>query len=270
MGSSIKNSIGVKIKIPNYVIKQRIDRGGFGFVYKAVEVEEGRGAYGKVIAVKIPAPEEKGEFEREARIALTFNHRNVVKVYDFLKINNEVAMIMEYLGEKDLNKIIHDHHYYDYETLLYLCREVAKGLYYIHKQGIIHRDVKPNNILVSEDLKKVKITDFGFAHPPKRWWQKEIRGGTQTYASPEQKKREKLDTRSDIYSFGKVMFTLFARKLKRNERHFNPPGSMYSVIGFVKGQIPEKIEKVVMRAIRKRREKRYASMEELINDLNQC
>ncbi|MGB9643417.1 MAG: serine/threonine-protein kinase, partial [Candidatus Ratteibacteria bacterium] len=181
---------------------EKIGVGAFATVYKAYSQLQ-KPTYGKVVAIKIlnekvyGASESKviKQFEREANIAMQLNHENVVKVYNWGKFNGRYAMIMEYVDGKNLNEFIHEPGKYGFSTLVEIGYKIACGLVHIHGHGIVHKDIKPENVLISNDLKVVKITDFGIAKVPRRWWQRDLfeRAGSErrfshiSYAAPEQK-----------------------------------------------------------------------------------
>ncbi len=214
-----------------YYLGEKIGVGAFATVYKAYSQLQ-KPTYGKVVAIKILNEKVYGEkeskvirqFEREASIAMQLNHENVVKVYNWGKFNNRYAMIMEYIDGKNLNEYIHEPGKYGFQTLVQIGYKIACGLVHIHSHGIVHKDIKPENVLISNDLKLVKITDFGIAKVPKRWWQRDIfdRAGSErrfshiSYAAPEQKEGNS-DTRSDIYSLGVLIDELMTVKLSLPE-----------------------------------------------------
>ncbi len=98
---------------------------------------------------------------------MQLSHENVVKVYNWGKFNGRYAMIMEFVDGKNLNEFIHEPGKYGFNTLVEIGYRIACGLVHIHSHGIVHKDIKPENVLVSNDLKTVKITDFGIAKVPK-------------------------------------------------------------------------------------------------------
>jgi len=210
-----------------YNLQEKIGVGAFATVYKAYsQLQEP--TYGKVVAIKILNEKVHGasenkvikQFEREANIAMQLNHENVVKVFNWGRFNGRYAMIMEYVDGKNLNEFLHEPGKYKFETLIEIGYKIALGLIHIHAHGIVHKDIKPENVLISNDLKTVKITDFGIAKVPKRWWQRDFfeRAGSErrfshiSYASPEQKTGHS-DARSDIYSLGVLIDELILVKL---------------------------------------------------------
>lgn len=210
-----------------YYLSEKIGVGAFATVYKAYSQLQ-KPSYGKVVAIKILNEKIHGtseskvirQFEREASIAMQLNHENVVRVFNWGKFNGRYAMIMEYVDGKNLNEFIHEPGKYSFETLVEIGYKIACGLMHIHVHGIVHKDIKPENVLISNDLKTVKITDFGIAKMPRRWWQKDLfeKAGSErrfshiSYAAPEQKAGYS-DIRSDIYSLGVLIDELVLVKI---------------------------------------------------------
>ncbi|MCX7706308.1 MAG: serine/threonine protein kinase [bacterium] len=214
-----------------YYLAEKIGIGAFATVYKAYSQLQ-KPTYGRVVAIKIlnekiyGASESKviRQFEREANIAMQLSHENVVKVYNWGRFNGRYAMIMEYVDGKNLNEFIHEPGKYEFITLVEIGYKIACGLVHIHSHGIVHKDIKPENVLISNDLKIVKITDFGIAKVPRKWWQRDLfdRAGSErrfshiSYAAPEQKEG-RSDPRSDIYSLGVLIDELLTVKLSLPE-----------------------------------------------------
>ena len=143
-----------------YVLEKVVGGGNYTKVYRAHSVFA-KPIYGKVVAIKIlklaGGRRERvrliKQFEREAEIAMSLNHPNVVKVFNFGKINHYYAMVMEFVDGKNLKEIIYEREKFGLPFLVKICYEAGKGLAYIHQNRIIHKDVKPDNILVSHDYK---------------------------------------------------------------------------------------------------------------------
>jgi len=214
--------------IGGYVLEELIGSGGFSRVYRALN--NGQGKYGPSIAIKILharrlTRNEIKLFQREASIAKSLEHKNVIKVYDFFENNGNYFIFMELLN-KDLKRFIDEEKkkikQKNLEDIIYfIIKESAEGLNYIHKNNIIHKDFNPSNILLSYDLKKVKITDFGLAKK-KSIWKKDLfkPAGTQGYIAPEEKRKKRgtYDKRVDIYAFGKTIEYIFnSLNIKKTE-----------------------------------------------------
>ena len=267
------------LNIKGYEIEKYIDEGGFATIYRAFYKGEGSPPYGgETIAVKALHPWKSDkktirDFEREAKIALTLDHPNVIKTYDFLKEGGFYVIVMEDFRGKNLSELIKDGKDYSLSQLLFFLKEIGKGLSYIHNHGIIHKDIKPQNVLLSEDLKVVKITDFGVAKPESLWRRDITPAGTVTYASPEQKAGLPLDRRSDIYSFGKLMFELLVEKIPFHSVRREDRAQKKFAIRFgaapriINPNIPKPLEKIILKSTKKRPSDRYQSMEEVLSAL---
>jgi len=210
-----------------YCLGEVIGGGRYTKVYKAYSFLA-HPPYGNPVAIKILNLKagifEKSklisQFEREAEIAMQLDHPNIVKVFNFGRFNRYYAMIMEYVDGKNLNEFIHEPGKYNFSALVEIGYKIACGLIHVHSHGIVHKDIKPENVLISNDLKIVKITDFGIAKVPRRWWQRDLfdRAGSErrfshiSYAAPEQKSGHS-DARSDIFSLGVLIDELITVKL---------------------------------------------------------
>jgi len=278
-----------------YCLLEKIGVGAFATVYKAAS-QSPESAYGKIVAIKILNERVRGaaenkvikQFEREANIAMQLIHENVVRVFNWGKFNGRYAMITEYVDGKDLNAFIHSPEKYGFQTLVEIGYKIAKGLVYIHSHGIVHKDIKPENILISNDLKTVKITDFGIAKVPRKWWQRDIfdKAGSErrfshiSYAAPEQK-IGCSDMRSDIYSLGVLIDELLTAKLsipevagKNNQDYFRRISEV--ILKYKKSQqllsanlpIPEEFKCILTKATQDDLEARFATSEELAWELS--
>jgi serine/threonine protein kinase len=208
--------------ISHYEVLARIGEGGMGAVYKARDTELGRSVAMKVLHPNVAAdPERRARFLREARAASSLNHPNIVTIYDLLKHEGTDIIVMELVDGHALNELIQRKPLPLMQTLK-IGIQVADALAKAHAAGIIHRDLKPANILVSKDG-NAKVVDFGIAKLTERLTPEEEVAtvsavnphtdsgtvlGTAAYMSPEQAQGEPLDTRSDIFSFGCVLYEM--------------------------------------------------------------
>ena len=277
-----------------YVFEKVVGGGIYTKVYRAYSVFA-KPTYGKVVAIKIlrltGSRRERAklikQFEREAEIAMSLNHPNVVKVFNFGKIDNYYAMIMEFVDGKNLKEIIYEREKFQLPFLIKICYEAGKGLSYIHQNKIVHKDVKPDNILVSNDYKVVKITDFGIAKLPSRKFGKDIfpKGGTITkfsaisYIPPEQAEGD-ADYRSDIYSFGVTIDEVICAKLSISGRDDEDYFARIDIPSQRKKMgkqrvlcehldIPEKLKKIIIKATEPDRNLRYQKIDDMLKDLEE-
>lgn len=201
------------VSISGYAVTSRLGEGGMGAVFKAVHELTGRKVAIKVLPPHLAADETyRKRFMREARSAGSLNHHNITKVYDVGEQNGLYYMVMEYVEGESIANIVWASGPLNAEYSLTVAREVAQGLAHAHENGIVHRDIKPDNIMLN--LERVtKITDMGLAKKLKMaedspdLTQEGMVLGTPKYMSPEQILRpESVDHRTDIYSLGATLY----------------------------------------------------------------
>lgn len=197
------------IQIPGYKVLRQLGRGGMATVYLAMQESVDREVALKVMSPALMVDPNFGErFLREARIAAKLHHRHVVGVHDVGKYNDIHYIAMEYLPGGSFH--IDDGKPREPTSVLRVVREIATALAYAHSKGFIHRDVKPDNILLHDDGSSA-LTDFGIARANDSATRMTRTGaviGTPHYMSPEQARGRPLDGRADLYSLGVVMFEL--------------------------------------------------------------
>jgi serine/threonine-protein kinase len=196
----------------NYHIVREVAQGGMSVVYEAT-----RNADNARVAIKIITPkftqlaaqlDEAFEKGSEGEIALTLRHPNVIRTYDYGHKAHEYYIVMEFIEGPNLKQLIDQHSSRISEHGLQISIQIARGLAYIHKHGLVHRDFCPKNILLAEDGTP-KIIDFGLAIPAhlKDKWRYD-RSGTAAYMAPEQVRGQKVDARTDVYAFSVSMFEI--------------------------------------------------------------
>lgn len=193
-----------------YELESLIARGGMAEVYLALDTQLNRR-----VAVKILFPEYAREqsfverFRREAQAAANLNHPNIVSIYDWGQSEGTYFIVMEYVKGKSLRELLQEKGKLDSDEIAEYATDVSSALAYAHQNGVVHRDIKPGNILITESG-QVKVTDFGIARAgtSESLTQTGSVMGTATYFSPEQAQGYSVDGRSDIYSLGIVMYEL--------------------------------------------------------------
>lgn len=191
-----------------YRLDSKIGEGGVAIVYKALDITLEREVAVKILRQELTDNEEiVGRFRREAHSAAKLNHPNVVQIYDTGVEGNTYYIVMEYLPEPDLKRIIKEYAPLPLRKTLEVSIQCARALAYAHKQGLVHRDVKPHNILFTDDG-RVKLSDFGIAAAAGEGGLTDagLVLGTAYYISPEQAQGAPATVQSDIYSLGVVMF----------------------------------------------------------------
>ncbi len=257
-----------------YQIIEDLGHGGMGRVYKVFDTEVREKLALKLLNPEIAADEQTIErFRNELKLARTISHRNICRMHDLGREEGAYYITMEYVSGEDLKSLIHRIGALSIGKAVSIARQICEGLAEAHRVGVVHRDLKPQNIMIDRDGNS-RIMDFGIARSVKG---KGITGanvmiGTPDYMSPEQVDGKDPDVRSDIYSLGIVLFEMLTGRLpfegetplsiavkQKSEappdpRKFNP-------------QIPEALKQAVLKCLDKSRDKRYQSAESLSADL---
>ena len=264
-----------KILNGRYQIVELIGRGGMAYVYKAKDLKLNRFVAVKVLREEYTDNEQFiKKFDRESQAAAGLSHPNIVSVYDVGVQDNIYYIIMEYVDGITLKQYLNKKGHLDYEEATQYILEIAEALKCAHEHKIIHRDIKPHNILLTKTLTP-KVADFGIARA--------ITSSTVTltnqtmgsvhYISPEQARGGFVDERSDLYSLGIMYYELLTGQLpfdeestvsiaiKHIQEPLNPPKNLVP-------DLPDSVNKVVVKLTQKKPEDRYQNMDELIRDLD--
>ena len=265
-----------KLLLGRYEVIEKIGEGGMSVVYKAKDR-----LLNRYVAIKILRPEFiKDEqfvenFRKESQAAAGLSHPNIVNVYDVGKEGNIHFIVMELIDGKSLSQVIEEKGKLDYNEAISIAKQVASALSLAHKNQIIHRDVKPHNILITNSG-TAKLADFGIARAVSREslaeGSEKIMGSVH-YFSPEQARGAYVDERSDLYSLGIVLFEMLTGKVPFDGdnpisialMHIN--NKIPTVCDMVKG-VPPQLEKVIEKATSKYQSDRYKSADEIIEDLD--
>jgi eukaryotic-like serine/threonine-protein kinase len=253
-----------------YRVIRKIGEGGMGTVYAGEHVE-----IGKAVAIKILHPAYSTQqdlverFRREARAASRIGHPNIVDVTDFGSTEDGCAyFVMEHLDGIDLADVLSHERRLDASRACNIAIQICRALAAAHAAGVIHRDLKPENIfLVARDGQAdfVKVLDFGIARSmgrARRLTNPGVAMGTPEYMAPEQADGGAVDHRSDIYSVGALIYEMVSGsppQLNRDKEMIPPRG--------VKADIPEELDRIVMRALERDPDRRYQTMGQLDYDL---
>jgi serine/threonine-protein kinase len=260
-------------KIGKYEIVAELGQGGMGVVYKARDLILERLVALKTVTPELVSnPEILKRFYREAKSAGALQHPNIVTIYDLGAADGRPYIAMEFVEGESLQDIISRRAKIPLAAKLKLVQQVCEGLSYAHKQGLVHRDVKPANILVTNDG-NVKVVDFGLVH----WESTNLTQagaflGTIHYASPEQINDERVDSRSDLWSLACVLYELIAYK-----KAFDG-SNIADIVAAVLGAEPEPLSRccpgvpadldtVISQGLKKKIDERYQSLDELLGDL---
>src|ERR687896_119123 len=202
--------------LAGYRIEERIGRGGMGLVYRAEHLKLRRRAAIKIIAPELAEAEGFRErFDREARIAAALQHPNVVTVYDAGEVDGMLYLAMRYIDGSDLAAVLRTRGRLRPYRALDVCRQVAAALDAAHGLGLIHRDVKPGNVLV--EGRSAFLTDFGLTKRLEGTHTEITRAGdvvgTIHYVAPEQIEGNPVTARSDVYSLGCLLYHCLTAKV---------------------------------------------------------
>jgi len=294
-------------RVSHYRVLEIIGGGGMGVVYKAEDIKLGRRVALKFLPEELVNDTATLErFGREARAASALNHPNICTIYEIEEHDGQPFIVMEFLEGQTLRELMSGaavtglatngrNGFLQFQTLLNIATQVTQGLEAAHKKGVVHRDIKPANIFVTAQG-QIKILDFGLAKLQEAetvdvaslndadLTQRQVGNlaltltgvamGTAGYMSPEQVRGEKLDARTDLFSFGLVLYEMAA-----GQRAFTGESTpiLHAAIlndtptpmRELNPDAPDKLERIINKAIEKDRDVRYQSAAEILEDLRQ-
>lgn len=271
------NNLTGKVLGNRYILLDKIGDGGMALVYKARCQ-----LLNRYVAVKILRPEYIQDeefvkkFKRESLAVASLSHPNIVSIYDVGQEDDIYYIVMEYVKGCTLKEYIKDKGKINYIETLNIVRQIALALEHAHKNGVIHRDIKPHNILMTEDG-NVKVTDFGIARATSSTTVTNMGKvmGSVHYFSPEQARGGYTDHRTDIYSLGIVMYEMLTGKLPFDAdspitialKHIQEP---YIEPRSIDPTIPKAVNDIVVKAMEKDINKRYQSARDMIEDIDKA
>jgi len=259
--------------ISHYKILEKLGEGGMGVVYKAQDTKLKRTVALKFLPQELLCDSEsKARFMHEAQAASALNHPNITTIHEIDEVEGECFISMEYIDGNSLKELIYKRTL-AIDQILGIALKIAEGLKAAHKKEIVHRDVKSDNVMVTDEG-EVKIMDFGLA---------KLKGvtkltktgstlGTLQYMSPEQAQGKEVDQRSDVFSFGVVLYEMITGQLPFRGEH--EAAVIYSIVNEIpeplaryKANVSEGLQRIVDKALEKDRNTRYQSAAEVIADL---
>src|SRR5438128_1556630 len=271
-------------KLGNYRILEKIGAGGQGTVYKATDTKLGRAVVIKVLPPELTVKEANlKRFEREARLASALDHPNICTIFDLNEIGGVNFIAMQFVEGKNVRQLVNGRPL-DLRSALSIAIQVTDALAAAHMRGIIHRDIKAGNVMVTPSG-KAKILDFGLA----KLLDDEGMGpggihhtdltevgvpyGTATYAAPEQARGERVDERADIFSTGVLLYEMltgtwpFQGRTSVDVRHAVLHEEPQPLAEVRPGESPPRLQQILDRALAKDRRQRYQKAAELRDDL---
>src|SRR6202045_4927033 len=267
--------LNVGDKLDQYELTELIARSGMASIFKAVDRLNGQ-----TVAIKIPYAHFEsdvvfyGRFQREEEVVRRLDHPNIIKVLTPAR-KSRMYIAMEYVEGVSLRALMRDKQTLETEKALDIACQICEALVYMHSQGVVHRDLKPENILVTHEG-QIKIMDFGIAldESARRltWSGLSSTIGTPDYMAPEQVSGRRGDVRTDIYSLGVILYEMLTGNLpysgpnvytvmrSKTSEDPQPPSAF-------KSDIDPHLEEIVLHAIERSPRDRYASANEMLEDL---
>lgn len=259
--------------VGKYRILDLVGEGAMGVVYRGVDTVLNRTVAIKVMSESVSRQQElRDRFLREAQSAGSLQHPNVVTIYDFGEMEGHLFIAMEFVDGVDLERLLATHEPLTIQQRLDIAIDVLTGLSYAHRHGIVHRDVKPANIRVTEEG-RAKVMDFGVAYlDSSRLTQTGAMMGTPSYMAPEQVVGGKITPLTDVFAMGSVLYELFtgARPFEGNTLH----NTLYKIVSedpvpvlqLMPG-LPPALDRVIRKALSKEPADRHQSALEMADDL---
>lgn len=267
------NFIGKKIE-GRYQISELIGVGGMANVYKATDLSDGKTVAVKMLREEFYENEELlRRFKNESKAIAMLSHPNIIEVYDVCFAHNMRCIVMEYIDGITLKEYMEEQRPLAWKETVHFILQILKALSHAHSKGIVHRDIKPQNVMLLADA-KIKITDFGIA----RFARSESHTltdraiGSVHYISPEQARGDHTDQRADIYSIGVMLYEMLTGQLpfdadspvsvalKQIELEAPSPRG-------INPDIPEGLEEITLRAMEKDPDRRYQSADDMLADI---
>ncbi len=262
-----------KLISKRYKIIKKIASGGMADVFLGVDLKLDRKVAIKILSASNARDKNfVARFKGEAQILAGLNHPNIVQVYDWGEFNSSYFICMEYIEGENLKEIIEKKGAIPPDVVVDYAIQISGALHMAHKNNLIHRDIKPQNILITSEG-RVKVTDFGIAKSMNTDLTRTLNiMGTVHYISPEQAKGEVLDHRTDIYSLGIVLYEMLTADVPfRGENSIDISLKHISEIPLKPSElienIPVRLEKIIMHCLEKNPLSRYSNVKELIVDL---
>ena len=268
------NLIGKSLKNRYYIISF-LGEGGMAQVYVANDVIAKREVAIKIIKDSTSMdPLNIARFQREARASAALKHKNIIEIYDVDEYHGKPYMVMEYVNGKSLKDVLKTRGNLTQTEAIDIVNQLSDALLHAHQHGIIHRDVKPQNVMIKNDG-SIKLGDFGIAlvNDAPHLTQKDIVVGSVHYMAPEVAEGKSATVQSDIYSLGVTFFELITGKLPFTDNNavniaMKHISEQFPSVKKYRVDVDKKIDKIISKACSKEVKNRYPSMADLRKDLN--
>ena len=262
-------------RIGRYELEQLVGRGGMGLVFRAHDTELHRVVAIKTLALHlIPMGAARERFVRESRACAALSHPHIVPMYDVVHDGPVPALVMQYIAGPTLHAWIQERGSMAWQDALKIGSQLADALSAAHEHGLVHRDIKPGNVLLEANGSRALLTDFGLARvlDAATMTQSGILAGTPEYMSPEQARGESVDERSDLFSLGSLIYTMMAGHAPF--RAAEPMAILNRVchasqtpLHRINPEIPLEVSRLVDRLLAKNPQHRFSSAKELRDTL---
>jgi len=270
-----KDTDSIPEYISHYKILGRLGRGGMGDIYKAIQDPLNRVVALKVLPPQFGRDEEFAKrFRIEADAIARLQHQNIVSLYEYGEDNGFRYFAMQFVDGRDLSCHINERKEMAVEEIIDFSKQICRGLRYAHANNVVHRDIKPQNILIDKS-NIVKLSDFGIA---KIFAGSDITMtgftlGTPEYMSPEQALGKGIDQQTDLYSLGIVIYEMLTKKPPFTAG--DPMAIAYKQVHELpvppsakRKETPKRLELIILKALKKNKEERYHSVEEMLDHLD--
>ena len=260
----------------SYDLLGTLGKGGMGYVYKALDKKLKREVAFKILD-STSDEEAIKRFYLEAQAMKELDHQNIVHVFDFGQQGKQLFIAMTYVQGISLAEILQNKSKLSFEAIEVIIKQIARGLLYAHSKGIVHRDVKPSNIMLTRD-NRVYIMDFGISYiqemEKERLTRTGMTMGTPEYMSPEQCHGDEVTLQSDIYSMGVILYEMTCGRLPfegsrpveialKHVQEPPPPPELF------REDIPEGLSELILKCLKKKLNERFHDMQEFLDECDQ-